>query len=65
LADHDTGAMGIKTRGTDSEKLGMVWGTKTHTANLIATFSFGPASNKFIGILENWEVGKKLIELVK
>lgn len=64
LADHDTGAMGIRTNDTNSEKLGMVWATKSHTANLVGVFSFGPASSKFIGFQENWEVGKKLIELV-
>lgn len=65
LADHDTGAMGIRTKEADSDKLGIVWGTKFHTANLVGVFSFGPASKNFVGILENWEVGKKLIDLVK
>ncbi|MFV0520891.1 MAG: alkaline phosphatase [Mangrovibacterium sp.] len=64
-ADHETGGFAL-TDG-DIEK-GMVkgdfiWGE--HTAVMVPIFAFGPGAEKFTGIMENSEVGKILIELVK
>ncbi len=64
LSDHDTSSLGISGKDKETGELDVVWATKKHTANFVGVFSFGPASNQFIGFLENDEVGKKLINLI-
>jgi len=61
LADHDTGSLGISGRNKDTDELDVVWATKKHTANLIGMFSFGPGSENFSGIQDNFTIGRKLI----
>lgn len=64
LADHDTGSFGINSKNND----GLVdwnWASNKHTANLIGMFSFGPGSENFTGIQNNYEVGRKLINFIQ
>lgn len=64
LADHDTANPGISGKKKETGDLDLVWATKKHTANLVGVFSYGPASEKFIGIQDNYIIGRNLIKLV-
>ncbi|MFA7228296.1 MAG: alkaline phosphatase [Melioribacteraceae bacterium] len=64
LADHDTGSLGISGKNKETGELDVVWATKYHTANLVGIFSYGPGSEKFNGIMDNYIVGRKLINLI-
>ncbi len=64
LADHDTGSLGISGKNKESGELDVVWATKFHTANLVGIFSYGPGSEMFRGIQDNYIIGRKLINFI-
>ena len=64
-ADHETGGLSIPSGNIKENKVDFAWSTKKHTANLIGIFSFGPGSSRFDGIQENYQIGRKLINLVE
>ncbi len=64
LADHDTSSLGISGKNNETGELDVVWATKNHTANLVGIFSYGPASENFTGIEDNYIVGRKIINLI-
>jgi len=64
-ADHETG--GLSLVGGDMET-GMVKGafsTGGHTAVMVPIFAFGPGADQFTGIMENNEIGQKLIKFLE
>jgi alkaline phosphatase len=64
-ADHETG--GLALVGGDM-KTGMVKGafsTGEHTGVMVPVFSYGPGAENFTGIMENTDIAKKIIELLK
>lgn len=65
LADHDTGSFGINAKNNETGLVDWAWASNKHTANLIGLFSFGPGSEKFNGIQNNFEVGRKLINFIQ
>ncbi|MBN2572127.1 MAG: alkaline phosphatase, partial [Ignavibacteriales bacterium] len=64
-ADHETGGMSI-TGGSLTEKTN-IWSytTKSHSANMVGVFSYGPGSERFTGVLDNTDIAKNLFELLK
>ena len=61
--DHETG--GLQIQGQTAESLQMKWTTGGHTAQPVPIFSQGPGSGKFSGLLDNTDVGKTLLALVR
>jgi alkaline phosphatase len=64
LADHDTGSLGLSGKNKTTGELELVWATRFHTANFVGVFAYGPGSQIFNGFLKNFEVGRKLYNLV-
>jgi len=63
-ADHESG--GLALHGKDRQNIDPRWAIqKSHTAAMVGVFAFGPGSEKFTGILENNEVGKKFINFIQ
>lgn len=63
LADHDTGGLSIIGGDRTKKEFELGWTTKNHAANMIAVFAKGPGAEKFTGIMDNFEVGRKVFEL--
>lgn len=63
-ADHETGGMAIIGGNTDGSNLKLGFVSKSHTAGFVPVFSFGPSEELFTGILENYEIGRKLFLLI-
>ncbi len=64
-ADHETGGMSV--RGRKAEGFGkedLSFSTDGHTASMVPILAFGPGSERFSGILDNSEVGKRLMQIV-
>ncbi|MCX7919084.1 MAG: alkaline phosphatase [bacterium] len=62
-ADHDTGGLSVlsdKDKGLKSS-----WATKSHTGNMVAVFAYGPAAERFTGVLDNTDIGKNIREIIK
>lgn len=64
-ADHETGGTGITKGNTDGSNMELSFLLKGHTASMVPVFSFGPESDKFTGIQQNSDIGKKLMNCVK
>jgi alkaline phosphatase len=64
-ADHETGGMTLDKGGPDNRLTGASFSTGEHTAALIPVFAKGPSSANFSGILDNTDIGKWLIELIR
>lgn len=63
-ADHETGGMAITGGDMVGKDLELSFISKSHTAGFVPVFSFGPSEEQFRGILENYEIGRKLILLI-
>ena len=64
-ADHETGGMTIN--GGDY-KTGNVVGKYTsgeHTGIAVPVFTFGPGADQFTGFMENTDIGKKMMKLLR
>lgn len=61
--DHETG--GLQIQGPVAEPLQLKWTTGGHTAQPVPIFSQGPGSGNFSGLLDNTDVGRKLLALVR
>ena len=63
-ADHETGGFAL----VDGDmKTGMVKGafsTDHHTGVMVPVFAYGPGAEKFIGIMENTDIPKKIMKLM-
>lgn len=57
-ADHETGAMQLY----ESEgQLEIRWGTRGHTGSAVPLLAFGPGSGAFSGLIDNTDIGKRLL----
>jgi alkaline phosphatase len=62
--DHETGGMRIfETR--QRRRWRAEFSTVEHTATMVPIFAFGPGAEAFTGIMDNSDVGKKLLALQK
>lgn len=59
LADHETGGMGINSKGK-ANNLDIGWTTTGHTATMVPVFSYGPGAENFTGIFDNTDVYKRM-----
>jgi len=64
-ADHETGGFGLTKGNLKGENIGgdFIW--KNHTYSMVPVFAFGPGAENFSGIMENTEVFKRLMKLLK
>lgn len=65
IADHETGGMTIN--GGDY-KTGMVTAKYTsggHTGIAVPVYAFGPGAEQFTGFMENTDIAKKMMKLLK
>ena len=63
LGDHDTGGLRLQEKGARPGKL--KWSTRGHTGNFVPVFSTGPGSAAFGGVLDNAEVGRRLMDFIR
>lgn len=59
-ADHETGGLTLPESG---DTLVIEYSTGRHTGALVPLFAYGPGSERFAGLLQNYEVGRRLEEL--
>ena len=73
VADHETGGLaaqevvGRLSDGTEFhlDSLEVRYTSESHTAQMIPLFASGPEAEGFGGIIQNWKVGKLLLEAVR
>lgn len=61
-ADHETGGYSLAERGTDFE---LKYTTGGHSGALVPLFAYGPGADAFGGLRENYEIGRRLLEIVR
>lgn len=65
-ADHETGGITLPDEDTEDLKLKKAsFSTQKHSGEMVPIFAYGPGAEKFGGIQDINDVGRKLIELVK
>jgi alkaline phosphatase len=63
-ADHETGGFSIVGGNLDGTNLDINFGTKSHSANAVGVFSYGPGEDNFRGVYNNYMIGRKLINFL-
>jgi alkaline phosphatase len=63
-ADHETGGMSINEGKPGGAEMRLNFTTKGHTAEMVGIFTMGPGEYLFQGILDNYMIGRKLIQLL-
>lgn len=63
VSDHETGGLAVHADSTGTPTLRYT--TRGHTAALVPIFAVGPGSEKFGGMLQNDQVGRELLALVR
>ena len=61
-SDHETGGLALVETGNDFE---LTYATHNHTAAMVPLFGFGPQSERFAGLRENYEIGQIFQDIVK
>lgn len=64
-ADHETGGFGLTRGNLKGENIGGQFVTKDHTYCMVPVFAFGPGSERFAGIMENTEIHRRILSLLK
>ncbi len=64
-ADHETGGLAIIDGDLKKGSVEGAFTTGHHTGLLVPIFAFGPGSEHFRGFMENTEISKKIINLLK
>jgi alkaline phosphatase len=63
--DHETGGLYVMPEDPPNLPLELRWAQKGHTGEAIPIFAKGPGAERFMGMLDNDEVGRRLIELLR
>ena len=65
-ADHDTGSYAIHDGSLEEKKVAKSsFASTKHTAAMVPLLAYGPGAEAFGGILDNYEIGRKLIAYVE
>lgn len=64
-ADHETGGIAITDGDMETGKVSASFAVKDHTAVMVPIFAYGPGAERFTGIMENTDVNKRCMELLK
>ncbi|UCH64611.1 MAG: alkaline phosphatase [Ignavibacterium sp.] len=63
-SDHDTGGMTITDGSFNADSLKIEFINTHHTAGFVGVFAYGPGSELFNGIYDNYMIGQKLFKLL-
>lgn len=63
VSDHETG--GISLPGDENRDVVLTYATQDHTAALVPLFASGPGSERFGGLNDNDEIGRRLLDLIR
>lgn len=63
-ADHETGGFALSSTDNNYNKVKGTFSTGGHTATMIPIFAYGPGSELFGGIFENYNVFHKLMQIL-
>mgnify|MGYP001819633960 CR=1 FL=1 len=61
-ADHDTGSLAITDGDYEEGRATVRWATGDHSSQWLPLFAFGPGAERFVGVLDNTEVGRLIAE---
>lgn len=68
LADHETGGLSIPSGDVDflraESGIEFHWGTTGHSASMVPLFAYGPQAERFGGVIENDELGRRMQQLL-
>lgn len=64
-ADHETGGMALVDGNMTSGMVKAAFPTGDHTGTMVPIFSYGPGAENFTGIIENTDIAKKIMKLLK
>lgn len=65
-ADHETGGFALLDGDAAKRQVGKTaFATKKHSAAMVPLFALGPGSQRFAGLLDNTDVGRRLIDLLR
>lgn len=64
-ADHETGGLTIIDPENKYTKTNFRFCTNGHTPVMVPVFAFGPGADKFSGIMDNTDIMKKVLEIVR
>lgn len=56
-ADHSTGALTLQGGNLEKGEIKVAFGSDSHNGIAVPVYAFGPGSDKFTGIMENYELG--------
>lgn len=62
-ADHETGAMTLHGGSIARGEAECVFGNQSHSGVVVPVYAYGPGAERFTGIMENAEIGRRLIEI--
>ncbi|MBN1417522.1 MAG: alkaline phosphatase [Planctomycetes bacterium] len=63
-ADHETGGFAVAGGDRAKRKVTGAWTSKSHTATMVPVFAHGVGASMFRGVLENTDIGIRLIGLI-
>ena len=64
-ADHETGGMTLNGGNNKTGDVTAKFSSKDHTGICVPVFAFGPGADQFTGFMENTEIAKKMMKLLK
>jgi alkaline phosphatase len=64
-ADHETGGMALMDGNMKSGMVKDAFTTGDHTGVMVPVFSYGPGAENFTGIIENTDIAKNIIKLMR
>ena len=64
-ADHETGGMALLGGNMQTGEVNASFSTKGHTGQMIPVFAYGPGSEKFAGIFNNYDIFTKMRKALK
>jgi alkaline phosphatase len=64
-ADHETGGMTLNGGNNKTGDVTAKFSSTDHTGICVPVFAFGPGAEQFTGFMENTEIAKKMMKLLK
>lgn len=64
-SDHETGGLSIVHKEGAYPDMELVWSSRDHIASVVPLFAKGPGSAHFMDVHRNWQIGRRLKELVR
>lgn len=61
-ADHDTGTLAVTDGDYEEGQVRVRWATGDHSSQWVPLFAFGPGAERFTGVFDNTEVGRRIAE---